>query len=183
MKAAPRSLVNRYARSLFKVAVDQKVVEQVRNDLAEIADVLHGNKELTAMLLNPGVNTARLKALVDALCKRLPAQELTRHFLHLLIDKDRIEVLHTLSPVFDDYYRKHQGEVVVTVTTAVTVSDALQSQIKSQLAAHSGMTPLVTWNTNPELLGGLVVEWPDRVFDGSLARKISNLKSALAGTA
>jgi F0F1-type ATP synthase delta subunit len=56
----------------------------------------------------------------------------------------------------------------------------VRQAITDHLARRSGKLPLVEWMCNPAILGGVIVHWPDRVFDGSLIRKLANLKMTLA---
>lgn len=183
MKHAPHALVSRYARALFKVAVEKNAVENVRADLAEIQLTLDSHAEFAAILMNPSVTAIRVKKLLEALAAKLNAHELTSRFVKLLVDKDRLDILRSISPVFEQLCRDHLGQIDVHVTTAVPVSEAIQQQILTHLAKRSGKKPLVSWATDPALLGGIIVHWPDRVFDGSVVRKIAALKAHMAGTA
>jgi F-type H+-transporting ATPase subunit delta len=182
VKNVSPALVGRYARSLFQVAVERQCVENVRGDLAEIRRVLEVNPEFAAMLLNPSVTTTRVRTLGAALTAKIAANELTARFVNLLVDKDRLEILAAISPVFERLYRDHTGQIEVTVTTAVPAAEDLQQQISAHLARKSGKKPLVSWKIDPAILGGIIVHWPDRVFDGSLVRKVAELKTHMAGT-
>jgi F-type H+-transporting ATPase subunit delta len=124
-----------------------------------------------------------VRTILMSLADRLSAAELTRNFLNLLLDKDRLDVLYDIGQRFDQLWRDHMGEVQVKVVTAVPVSAQLQTQIQAMLAKSSGKTPLITWVHEPALLGGAIVQWPDKIYDGSLARKLANLKAFIAQSA
>ena len=183
MRHAPAALVSRYARSLFAVALGKNLVKEVREDLRNVGDVWHGDPELALLLLNPGLTREKSHAILGAVADRLKLADLSRHFLFLLLDKDRLEVLYDMADHFDQLCRDHQGEVEVKVFTAIAVSEQLQSQIRETLAAQSGKIPLITWQQEPDLLGGIIVQWPDKIFDGSLARKLENMKAHIARSA
>lgn len=182
MKQAPQALITRYARSLFHVAVERNVAESVRADLTALRIALDEHKEFAAMLLNPSVHAAKVKALAESLATKIGSQDLTRQFITLLVDKDRLEILYGMAPAFDKLYREHIGQIDVTVTTAVTATEQVQQHITAHLAQRSGKKPVVRWAVDPSILGGVIIHWPDRVFDGSLARKIESLKTQMAGT-
>ncbi len=183
MKGAPAGLVQRYARSLFSIALERNIVDPVLSDLEALSDALRHNPEFAALILNPSVSPQRARSLVGAIGKKIGFNPLTTRFVDLLIEKDRVNILHSIAPAFAELLRKHKGEVNVTVTTAVQVSEPMQKQITSHLAKSSGKTPLVMWKIDPAVLGGLIVEWPDKIVDSSLARKIENMKTTLAGQA
>lgn len=180
MRRVSGALVHRYAKALFQAAVKADVLSEVHSDLSAITDAWREHPEFAQLALNPRLSHARVKALLMALADRVNAQTLTRHFLDLLLEKGRLEVLHELSSHFDRLWQEKRGEVEVCVTTAVPVADTLRQTIVEHLARRSGKKPVVMWREDQSLLGGLVVEWPDRVFDGSLARKLENLRASLA---
>jgi F-type H+-transporting ATPase subunit delta len=173
------ALVSRYARSLFQAALDADALEPVHADLSAVTAVWREQREFALLVMNPRLSREKVRALLDALADRIGAHHLTRRFLHLLIEKERLEILSDVSSHFDRLWRDHQGEIKVTVTTALAVSDETKARVRDHLAARSGKTPRIAWRQDEALLGGLVVEWPDRVFDGSLSRKLQNLAAHL----
>jgi F-type H+-transporting ATPase subunit delta len=180
VRHTPAALVTRYAKALFEVAVETGVLENVRSDLRSVSETWQGDPELALLLMNPALSRDKVSSILDAVADRLQAAQLTRHFLHLLLDKKRLDILGDVSSRFEDLWLIHEGRIEVTVTTAVPVSESLQTRIHDVLAEKSGKKPLITWMQKPGLLGGIVVEWPGKIFDGSLARKLENLRESLA---
>lgn len=180
MRKVAAALVSRYARSLFQAALEADALEAVHADLSAVTAVWREQREFALLVMNPRLSRAKVRALLDALADRVGAHHLTRRFLHLLIEKERLEILSGVGSHFDRLWRDQQGEIEVTVTTALPVSDDMKARLRDHLAKRSGKTPLVTWRQDEAILGGLVVEWPDRIFDGSLSRKLQNLAAYLA---
>ncbi|MDD5087583.1 MAG: ATP synthase F1 subunit delta [bacterium] len=180
MRRVSNALTHRYAKALFEVAAKANALAEVQADLSAITAAWDEHPEFAQLALNPRLSRARVKALLHALADRAHAQPLTRDFLDLLLEKRRLEILQELSPHFDRLWRQQRGEVDIRVTTAVPVAEPMRQTIVAHLKQRSGKIPRVTWSEDPQLLGGLVVEWPDRVFDGSLARKLDNLRATLA---
>ena len=183
MRKVSAALVSRYARSLFQAALDADALEAVHADLSAVTAVWREQREFALLVMNPRLSREKVRALLDALADRIGAHHLTRRFLRLLIEKERLEILSDVGSHFDRLWRDHQGEVEVTVTTALSVSEETQARVRDHLAARSGKTPLVTWRQDEAILGGLIVAWPDRIFDGSLSRKLENLAAYLAQAA
>ena len=180
MRKVSAALVSRYARSLFQAAADANALEAVHADLSAVTAVWREQREFALLVMNPRLSREKVRALLDALADRLPAHQLSRRFLHLLIEKDRLEILSDVGSHFYRLWRDRQGEIEVTVTTALSVSDDVKTRVRDHLARRSGKTPLIAWRQDETILGGLVVEWPDRIFDGSLSRKLQNLTAYLA---
>jgi F-type H+-transporting ATPase subunit delta len=183
VKHAPGALVARYSRALFAAARDLNALEPVHADLQALSVVWTENPELPLLLANPRLSRSKLRAILMDVCGKIKAHDVTRHFLGLLLDKNRLDILADTVSHFERQWQDHRNEIEVTVVTAVPVSDALQRTIREHLTTRSGKTPLITWNHDAALLGGLVIRWPDHIFDGSLARKLENMKAHLARSA
>ena len=65
------------------------------------------------------------------------------------------------------------------VESAVAASDALQSSVKTNLAARYGAGLNVTFAVNPSLIGGLRVQVGSDVFDGSVKARLAELEAAM----
>jgi F-type H+-transporting ATPase subunit delta len=182
MKAHVGTVAVRYARSLFSVAQSQLALAEVRDDLQSLGDLWSENDELVALLMNPGLSKVKVNAIISSLMERMVLHAISRKFVNLLLEKDRLEILPAVVPAFEKLWREHAGEVEVTVTTALPLDSIMQEKVRVHLAAKSGKKPLVVWKADPGIVGGVVVEWPDRVFDGSLARKLEGLREHMAET-
>jgi F-type H+-transporting ATPase subunit delta len=180
VRRSPLAIVSRYARALFAIAKQQNVLAAVRSDLQSLVETWQAYPELVQLIGNPGLGQARVSVILDTLCTKINAHALTRSFMHVLLTNDRLMIVLEVHDYFDKLWSEDQGEIDVAVTTAVPVSDALKQDITAHLAKSSGKKPSVTWDHDPNLLGGIIVRWPDRVFDGSLARKLDNLKTRMA---
>ncbi len=181
MSRVPGALISRYARSLFAAARDRKCLDAVRSDLRALDELWKENPELKALLVNPGLSRKKVRAILEAISGRLRLNEISRAFIDVILDKDRLDLLSEVQPVFERLVFEYEGKIAVKVTTAVPVDGEVQRQIQEHLKRKSGKDPVVEWRENPAILGGLVIEWPDHVFDGSLARKVENLKNQLSG--
>lgn len=180
MRRLPGALVQRYAKALFRAAQAANELERVRADVAAVTAVWRDHTEFALMLEHPGLPRAKARAMLLALAEQAEIREITRHFLLLLLEKDRLEILRDLSGRFEQLWRTAQGEINVTVTSAVPLNESLRSTVQADLAQRSGKLPQVAWTEDPAILGGLVIHWPDRVYDGSLRRKLQNLQRHLA---
>jgi F-type H+-transporting ATPase subunit delta len=172
-------LVGRYTRALFEVAAEQNALESVRADLELLGEVLAKTPELAEFLRAPGTTIAqKQQLLVSAFADRLG--EITRRFLHVLLEKHRIAILPEVVRNFDVLWREEHEEVLVTVTTAVEPDSRLKEAITGHLRTLTEKNPVITWLADPSLIGGMQVRWPDRIEDSTLRRKLIELRQSLA---
>lgn len=183
MKGFVGAMPTRYARSLFQAAIKANCAADVERDLTAIDAVFKENRELPLLLGNPSLGNAKRRSILHSIGAKLGVCEMTKRFIDLLIEKGRLEILELIPGRYHELWRTHQGEVEVTVQTAVAVSDSVKQTITQSIATRSGKKPIVTFKVNPALIGGVVVEYPDHVLDGSLARKVSELQKRLVARA
>jgi ATP synthase F1 delta subunit len=72
-----------------------------------------------------------------------------------------------------------QGQRAV-VTSALPLSAKEQETIEQDLRKQLGSGAAIEFQVNPLILGGLVIRLGDKVIDGSVAAKLSELGQRLA---
>ena len=172
-------LVKRYARSLLKVATEQDALERVRADMKLLGELQVQMPEFREILSAPTVRLAqKQKLLENVFGDRL--SEITRQFLHVLLVKRRITILSEVIAAFEVLWHEQHREIMVTVTTAIEPDSHLKEKIIRYLQGCTEKQPVITWLVDASLLGGLQVRWPDRLEDGSLRRKLFEMRQTLA---
>jgi F-type H+-transporting ATPase subunit delta len=71
--------------------------------------------------------------------------------------------------------------VVADVRTAVPLDDDAKQRLAEALSRSSGSQVEVRTTVDPGVMGGVVVTMGDTVIDGSVARRLSELRSRLSG--
>jgi len=87
------TVASRYAKSLIDLAGEQKLVEEIKNDMDLFHHTLRVNPELKAVLANPIVShPKKIRILDDVFEKKV--NSVTIAFFKLMINKSRGEVLY-----------------------------------------------------------------------------------------
>ena len=101
------------------------------------------------------------------------------NFLLVLNDHDRS---HLLTPVRDTYrtiLERRTGKVRVSVRSAVPLEDYQRERLTQILRDKLQREPLIDTTVEPDLLGGLVVQVGDYLFDGSVRSQVETLRHQL----
>lgn len=175
MKGFDGALPLRYARSLFQASLKVNCSAEVEHDLQALAAIYQENRELPVLLASPSLGNAKRRAILMSIGDKVGFCEMTRRFIDLLLEKSRLEILPAIPERFHKLFREHEGEVEVVVQTAIPLSDTMKQNVAQSIASRSGKKPVITYMVTPDLIGGIVVQYPDRILDGSLARKVSDL--------
>ncbi|MBI4348146.1 MAG: ATP synthase F1 subunit delta [Elusimicrobia bacterium] len=174
MNTSDRTLSRRYAAALYLSAAESGWQDKVRSELSEAYKSLSGQLHI---LKNPTIAPKELKALVAKAAPNLSPK--TRHFLELLIDKKRINLLPIIVGDVTRISDEKAGRVRAQVKSAAELSPQELEQLVVKLKKFSGKDVVAETKVDPELLGGVVVRMGDLVLDGSIQGKLRNLASAL----
>ena len=174
MNASDRLLGRRYARALFLSAAESGGEDKVRSELSEAYKSLSGQMHL---LKNPTIAPKDHKALIAKAAPNLSPK--TKHFLELLIDKKRINLLPAIVGDLIRIADDSAGRVRAQVKSASELSQEELDALTQRLKKYSGKDVVAETKVDPELLGGVVVRMGDLVLDGSISGKLRNLAAAL----
>jgi F-type H+-transporting ATPase subunit delta len=175
--AAPR----RYARALFSLASDESRVAAVREELRRLGAALEASSELRDVVAQPLVPAAERRRVLEAVAERLEASALVKRFYAYLIDQRRLVDFDTIEAEFVRLADQAAGRAKARVRTAQPLSADQHERLERALAARAGRTVELEVEVDPTLVGGLVAQLGDTVYDGSLKTQLSQLRSALLG--
>lgn len=173
-------IATRYAKSLIDLAIEQGKLEQVSNDVNTLKNAVK-NRDLFLMLKSPIIHADKKNAVLDALFKG-KIEGLTLAYLHLLVNKGREQYLPEIAAEYIAQYKTLRRITSVRVTTAVPLSDAVLADLQQKLLA-SGVTSEnleIETKTNPDLIGGFVLEFDNKRYDASVAYKLDELKASFS---
>lgn len=173
------SLSRRYARALIELATEQSAVDAVGSELDAFAALYSGSPELQRTLDNPGFSLAERKAALVALLEKLGAGSLTRNFLSLVMDKGRIAHLGSIALAYQELSDEQQGRIRATVRSARALSPEAVARLKTQLESSTGKSVILTEEADRSLIGGMVTQVGNLVFDGSVATALDRIRQRL----
>ncbi len=167
-----------YAESLLAVAAEEKQIEAVGTELDALAKALAENPNIEAFLSSPAVGKkARLPMLAAAFEDR--SSPLLRKFVGVLNQNGRLGLLRAVNAAYQKLLDDAAGRIRVKVTSAVPLSDGQMKNLTAKLKDQLKADPVIEVRTNPDLLGGLVVQVRDTVYDTSVRTRLNILRNHL----
>ena len=179
MSAIPSEVARRYAKALFELGTEAGSLETVVTEITRIADVYEGNQELARALDNPLVSLDAKRAILRELAEHMQVSAITKHTLLLLGDRRRTSALASVARSLAELSDKKKGIVRAEVTSAVILPDAYYDRLKAQLERVTGKKITIDRRLDPAILGGVVARIGDRIFDGSLQSRLSEVRQHL----
>ncbi len=164
-----------YAAALVAIAERHGAVEQFGLLIDAVAGAMATEPRVQAVLHSPRVTKAAKKRLLDVALKGFAPAVFVR-FLDAVVQRGRQGMLPDISEAYQALVDLHLNQVHAGVVTARTADAALEAAITERLTRAVGKTVLSHFRADPALVGGVVVRIGDRVFDGSLRRKLQLLR-------
>ncbi|MEK7255367.1 MAG: ATP synthase F1 subunit delta, partial [Bacteroidota bacterium] len=103
---------------------------------------------------------------------------MTMAFLKILVKKGREALLRDIAKEAISEFRKIKHITTVRLTTAVKLSDSVVEAIRKKLDASdtTDKNVEITTRVNPELIGGFVLEYDDKLYDASVTHQLEQAK-------
>jgi len=170
----------RYARALFDVAVTEKAdLSQIDRDLASVAEMFEGNRELLTLSTRSNVPAATRDKMVAALSTKLGLGPHVTKLFGLLAGKNALEITPAVAAAYRERLLAHQNLVRADVTSAVPLTAENTKQLADSLSKATGKTVEVSVSVDPELLGGVVARIGSTVYDGSVRTQLKSMRQQL----
>src|SRR4051794_29272672 len=129
-------LASVYARALFEVAKERDTLDDVREQLGEIADAVENDRNLATFFFSPYFSTEEKK---DGLHKAIEgADESLMNFLELLLEKHRMPVVYRIRRELDALWREENKMLPVQVTSAVELDEELVRSLGDRISEQTG---------------------------------------------
>jgi F-type H+-transporting ATPase subunit delta len=170
-----------YARSLFEVAEEASKLDEVREQLGEVADALAADRDLQVFFFSPYFSTQE-KA--DGLDKAVTdAEPIVVNFLKLLIEKHRMPALLRIRRAYDALWEGYNQLLPVQITSAVELDEQVVKHIGDQISEQTGRKVDLSATVEPDILGGIVVRVGNQVLDASVRRRLELLRKQIVRAA
>ncbi len=164
----------RYARAAFELAADEREIDEWARRLAQLRDLMSDEK-VAAVLTNPTIPRERRMDLITSASLDPEATNLAK----LLIEADRVPEIGAIADEFQDLADEAAGRVRATLTTAVELGSRDRERVATELSRRLGKTVTMRVEVDPRILGGLKVQYGDRLIDASVATRLQQLRRRL----
>jgi F-type H+-transporting ATPase subunit delta len=168
-------IAERYAKSLFELALEKGKLEQVRKDMDLIIDVCLNNRDFRHMLLSPVIRPDKKNAVIDAVFDG-KIEALSKQFYHLLCQKRREKYLEGIARQFVIKYKKHHNIHVIEIRSAAPLDNIIRERVVDIIETRTGGSVELIELIDKSLIGGFIVSDEGRRYDASLTTTIKKLK-------
>lgn len=172
-------VAERYARSLFELALERNELEPVSEDVRLLKKICAENRDFVMLLKSPIVQSDK-KVKILKLLFGDSIQPLTMAFMLLLIRKRRESHIPAITLSFIGQYQDHKHILPVAVRTVSPLSKELEKEMLDAMKRYTNHTVELAGTVDPDLVGGFVLSWKDKQYDASISHQIEKLRRAIA---
>jgi F-type H+-transporting ATPase subunit delta len=177
--SSERRIARVYAEALLNVAEEKGQADEVGRELRSlVTDVYAKSPNIEEALSSPvAKRTAKVPVLERAFQEKV--SDLTFKFLMVLNSKDRLSLVRHAAAAYRDLLDERAKRVRVKVRTATPLTDEQTQRLKETLGQATGMDPVLDVQVEEDLLGGMIVQVGDKVFDSSVRTRIEAIRNQL----
>ena len=170
-----------YAEALLALARKDGEIEEYGELINGIATAMNDDQTLRTFLESPKLSAShKIEILEKALGRRVP--RLFLRYVDTVIQKRRQMLIPEIAAEYQALLDQAENRLHANVTVAREPSEPEREAMARQLSRLFGKRVVPHINTNPAILGGLIVKVGDTVMDGSVRRRLSVLKQRMLTT-
>ena len=174
-------VTRRYARALFELAVENKILDQVEGEVTAFSDLLKSDTRLRSYLLSPEVDRRKKEEIVTEFIGK-SRSDLMHNFLLLMIRKGRHQFFIEIAFEFNKLVDKKRKLLRASATSAVPLLPASIEKIKAALSQSLEGKIVLETQVDAKILGGIIVRFDGKVIDGSIRQQLQQLEKKLEST-
>ena len=168
-----------YAEALLNVAEKRNRADDVAGELAGVVGELFTRMpDLQKLLLSRIIARDKKARLIEsAFGDNLG--ELTLDFIRVLNRRDRLELLRPVAAAYKALLDRRRSRVRVLVRSAVPLTEEVLKQLKATMSVSLGKEPVIDSRIDESLLGGMIVQVGDEVYDSSVKTRLESIRTQL----
>lgn len=171
--------VEGYAEALVSVARSEGDLDRVADELFQLGTAVETNDQLRDTLADRSIPASRRIGVVEDLIADT-ACPTTINLVAMLIGAGRGSEIPAIADEVLRLAAESRGQAVAEVRSAVALTSDQQERLAAALSKASGRTVTVQVIVDADVMGGLVAQIGDTVFDGSVRTRLEKMKERLS---
>ncbi|MBP6794194.1 MAG: ATP synthase F1 subunit delta [Saprospiraceae bacterium] len=170
----------RYAKSLIDLSKEQNKLEIVHADIVNLAAACT-NKDFLLLCKSPVVPSGKKASIFRTLFEK-SFDPMSFGFFNILLRKGREEYMPEVAAEFIKQFEAIKKITRVKLTTAETLDNTVLQDIKTKLTSASSTRDNIEVETKvrPDIIGGFILEYDDKLYDASVSNQLRLMSKALS---
>ena len=167
-----------YGDALFELIVEENagLLKTVQNELISVNEIFENTPEFIKLSKTPTVSAEEKMSIIKETFQGR-VSDYTYRFLMILAENGRLEFFGKINRYFSARCNERLGIAEITVVTTEPLSAELKAKIKLKMTQVTGKTISLKEEIDPSIIGGIVLKYGSRSFDGSVKARLDALKA------
>lgn len=176
MREDPR--VQGYAAALLEIAKAEGVLDTVEDELFRFSRTLAQENRLRSALTDIQLPAEHRAAMVSELLGA-KASPHTVNLIRFIVEQGRARDLPSIVESLVALAAAERQKAIAEVRSAIAVDGHQREQLRAAIERATGKVVEVKVVVDPSVIGGLLVQVGDVVFDGTIRRRLSLAREGL----
>lgn len=168
-------LSKEYTAALFSLAMENGLVDEFKQELGEIKDLI--DDDYIHVLSSPALSLSMRLDMIDEAFGTM--HEYVVSFMKLLCENGQISILPEAINEFFLLCHELENRVTAKIYYVKEPSEAQKARLEDKLSKMTGKKIDALYIEDSTLIGGIKIELDDRIIDGSLSARLSNIKGVI----
>jgi len=173
----PVTVARNYAETLFELGERTGQAPLFGNLIDAVAGVVETTPAIGDLLMSPRVPKTEKSRLLGAGLTGAPREFVL--FLQAVVRRGRGQLLREIANQYAALLDVKFNRLRAGVTLARVPDEAFRRSMEAGLSKAFGKEVIASFSADPQLLGGAIVRVGERVYDGSVRRRLTRLRRQL----
>ncbi len=173
-------LAKRYAQAVIDLAREENTIAEVGRDLESVEGLFEESPDLAYVFADPTVSIQTKKDILNAILDKAGVQNLTKRFVYILLEKNRIVGIEEIAAAYQDIADTIHNRVRTRVVVASPLGKGEEKRVAEALSKLTGKEVIMEIEVDENILGGIVAYVGSQVYDWSLANQLEQVKDSLS---
>jgi F-type H+-transporting ATPase subunit delta len=173
-----------YADALFSLLVEENAekseFDTTLNQLNAVRTVMTDVPDFVKMLGTPTIEDGEKLSLISETFGGKVSDKVY-NFLRLLIVNKRMNSFNGICNAYRGLYNERFGIAEITVTSSMPLTVELRNKIEVKMSKITGKTVQITEKVDKSIIGGIMIDYGNTRFDGSVKTRLNELKKEISG--
>lgn len=172
------AVAKRYGQALLQIGQEQNAIDTYQQQLQMVVDTIGNNSELNSVWTAREIDReTKIKVVKELFDGKVSATII--NLLCVVIEKSREKFIGDIYAMYVVFADEARNVAYADVVSAYPLSTEEEEKIAAQLAKMTGKNVKLLVSVDNSLVGGIVVKFGDRVYDGSVAARLQGMKNKL----
>ena len=172
---------NVYGEALYDLAQSEGLSDQILEQLTALEESFRQEPGFLRLLTSPNLSKQERCDLIGSSFGQL-LHPYVLNFLKLLAERGYARYFPDCCAIFRERYNLDHNILPVTAVTALALTSAQCAKLKEKLSALTGKQVALTNRVDPDILGGVRLDYDGKQMDDTLAHRLESIRTMLSSS-